>query len=321
MLEGLSQFLLELHRTSREIPHSGFKDWVFEHLARLIRFDSAWWGSGSERPLQVHRVHLHRCSPRILDEYPRFIEQDFFREAVSRSPGRVMLFSDLMSREAFEQTDIYRNFGRLFRVEWSMGVVLIEPVSSLNEFVTIWRHDARKPFSESDRQMMQAVVPHAFEAHRICRINQLRDPAGTQRATPWALCDGNGLLQDLAPAFVDLIRQEWPQWRDAELPLALRAAIARSRRFTGARVVFELRETVGLLLIEARQRSALDDLTPREMQVSRRYAHGETYIEIAKALGVAPATVRNQIYRSYRKLDVNNKAELVHRLHQVPGTA
>jgi DNA-binding CsgD family transcriptional regulator len=32
---------------------------------------------------------------------------------------------------------------------------------------------------------------------------------------------------------------------------------------------------------------------------------------------VAPATVRNQIYRAYRKLDVNNKAELVHRLQRV----
>jgi hypothetical protein len=32
LVERLSQFLLELHRTSREIPHSGFKDWVFAHL-------------------------------------------------------------------------------------------------------------------------------------------------------------------------------------------------------------------------------------------------------------------------------------------------
>ncbi len=32
MVERLSQFLLELHRTSREIPHSGFKDWVFAHF-------------------------------------------------------------------------------------------------------------------------------------------------------------------------------------------------------------------------------------------------------------------------------------------------
>ena len=318
MVEGLSQFLLDMYRASREIPHTDFKDWVFGHLDRLIRFDSAWWGSGSERPLQVHRVHLHRCSPRILDEYPRFIEQDFFREAVSRSPGRVMMFSDLMSREAFEQTDIYRNFGRLFRVEWSMGVVLIEPVSSLNEFVTIWRHDARKPFAETDRQMLQAIVPHIFEANRVCRINQLRDPQGTQRATPWALCDANGLLHDLGPAFVDLIHQEWPQWRDAELPQALRAGIARSRRYTGVRVVIEVHgDTVGqLLLLEARQRSALDDLTPRELVVARRYARGETYIEIAQALSVAPATVRNQIYRLYRKLDVNNKAELVHRLQR-----
>jgi len=318
LLEGLSQFLLELHRTSREIPHAGFKDWVFEHLGRLIRFDSAWWGSGSERPLQVHRVHLHRCSPRILDEYPRFIEQDFFREAVSRSPGRVMLFSDLMSREAFEQTDIYRNFGRPFQVEWSMGVVLIEPVSSLNEFATVWRHDARKPFAEADRRMMQAVVPHLFEANRICRVNQLRDPQGMQHASPWALSDSQGLLHDVGPGFVDLIHQEWPGWRDAELPLALRASLAPGRRHTGSRVVIEMRETVGqLLLLEARRRSALDDLTPRELVVAKRYARGETYVEIAHALSVAPATVRNQIYRAYRKLDVNNKAELVHRLQRV----
>lgn len=47
-----------------------------------------------------------------------------------------------------------------------------------------------------------------------------------------------------------------------------------------------------------------------------RYAHGETYAAIAKALLISPSTVRNHIAHCYRKLAVNNKVELAQRVFQ-----
>jgi len=51
-------------------------------------------------------------------------------------------------------------------------------------------------------------------------------------------------------------------------------------------------------------------LSERESDVARRYADGRTYKEIAEALFISPATVRNHLAHIYRKLEINGKAEL-----------
>ncbi len=68
------------------------------------------------------------------------------------------------------------------------------------------------------------------------------------------------------------------------------------------------------LLLVARQASDIDKLGAREREVALRYARGESHAAIAAALGIAPATVRNHIARCYKRLAVNNKAELARRL-------
>ena len=55
-------------------------------------------------------------------------------------------------------------------------------------------------------------------------------------------------------------------------------------------------------------------LTMREFAVAEHYAAGLSYKEIARELGISPATIRNHIAAIYRKLEINNKAQLIHRL-------
>ena len=55
-------------------------------------------------------------------------------------------------------------------------------------------------------------------------------------------------------------------------------------------------------------------LTKRELTVAEYYAAGESYKQSARQLEVSPATIRNHIASIYRKLEINNKAQLIHRL-------
>ena len=71
--------------------------------------------------------------------------------------------------------------------------------------------------------------------------------------------------------------------------------------------------------VEVAAESVLDRLSGREREIALCYAGGETYGEIALALGLSPATVRNHIARCFRKLAVNNKTELVLRVTQPGG--
>jgi TolB-like protein/DNA-binding CsgD family transcriptional regulator len=55
-------------------------------------------------------------------------------------------------------------------------------------------------------------------------------------------------------------------------------------------------------------------LSKREIDVAEHYASGQSHKEIARKLNVSPSTIRNHIASIYRKLEINNKAQLVHQL-------
>lgn len=56
------------------------------------------------------------------------------------------------------------------------------------------------------------------------------------------------------------------------------------------------------------------ELSDRERMIAERYAAGQTYMEIAGTLHIAPSTVRNHLASVYRKLDVGNKPALIREL-------
>lgn len=53
-----------------------------------------------------------------------------------------------------------------------------------------------------------------------------------------------------------------------------------------------------------------DILSPREREIARAYADGDTYHQIAERLFIAPATVRTHLSTIYRKLGVSSKLQL-----------
>ena len=52
-------------------------------------------------------------------------------------------------------------------------------------------------------------------------------------------------------------------------------------------------------------------LTTREQDILRLFAHGNTYAQIAETLGYSPVTIRNTIYRIQNKLAAKTKQQIV----------
>jgi DNA-binding CsgD family transcriptional regulator len=57
-----------------------------------------------------------------------------------------------------------------------------------------------------------------------------------------------------------------------------------------------------------------DDLTLREREVAVLISQGRTHKEIARLLGLSPATVRNHTARIYAKTQVGSRAALTRAL-------
>jgi DNA-binding CsgD family transcriptional regulator len=198
-------------------------------------------------------------------------------------------------------------------VEWSLGTLLVDPVSSLSEFLTLWRHDPTRPFSESERQAKELLMPHLVEAFRGVRQRHfLRGKDMWLKA--WALADDQGYLRELSPAFGSCLRTHWPDWHGNLLPATLAQCVIEGRAYKTKSIVIELKQSENLRFLEVKTRSALDKLTTRESEIVRRYANGETYSAISVAFELSPTTVRNHLSHCYKKLGIHNKAELVHLL-------
>lgn len=311
--QALNKVTLSLYREGRDVPLRNFQDWALEQVRRLIPFDSAWWGNAAVEPMKIHWLHLHHCDKSLLEAYPPYIADDFFRVALMASPGTSVNMSDLITRARFVRTALYRAIGKRYHVEWSLGTLQIDPVSSLSEFLTLWRHDAKKPFNEAERQIKELLMPHLSEAFRAVRLRHFLGGKDT-RMKAWALADDQGFIRELSPAFAAALRAHWPEWHGNLLPEALARCVVEGRVYRAKALVIELKQSDNLRFLEVKARSPLDKLTARECEIVGRYANGETYSAISAALALSPTTVRNHIAHCFKKLDVKNKAELANLL-------
>jgi DNA-binding CsgD family transcriptional regulator len=307
--------LLELHRAGREASYRAFQPFVLKSIQALIPFDSAWWGNAAAEPVEIHRLHLHNCPASILDDYVPYMEQDFFRAALMARPCVTINLADLTTRARFVRSALYREVGKRYRIEWSLGTLVEEPVSSLHEFLTLWRHDPRRPFTEAERRTKELLMPHVVEAHRHARLRAVLD-GGSARPDDWAVSDTRGYLREASAGFIHALRRHWPLWQGSRLPERLLDCVRDARPYVAGELRLHVAEKGEFRFLESLAPCALDRLAPRERQIAERYARGETHGAIAAALGLAPATVRNHITRCYRKLAVNNKAELILRIAQ-----
>lgn len=312
-VRGLNHVILELHRAGRETACEQFQNAALALVQELIPFDSAWWGNAAAEPMEIHQLYLYNCDDSILEAYTPYMDQDFFRAALMAQPGVSINMSDLITRERFVRSDLYREVGKHYQIEWSLGTLLVEPVSQLQEFLTLWRHDSAKPFSATERLTKELIMPHLAEAHRVSRLrNVLGEACGPNKF--WAVADKRGYLREVSPGFVHCIRENWPDWQGSRLPPALLNFIVLGTPFNHAKLKLKISPKGEFRYLQVLANSALDRLSAREMDIATRYAQGETYIEIANTLALSPATVRNHIAHCFHKLSVNNKAELSRRV-------
>ena len=316
LVAALNETIRDIHALGRTAPATTFKARALELVECAIAFDSAMWGTGPAAAKTLHDVYLHRQPSRIVDAYTAgFRSEDLLRNAAYAKPGTTVDLFDLIEPQAWRQTRIYRDFARLFGIECALCTAQVDGPSGLISFVSLWRRNARRTFSDRDRQRKQLLMPHLLEAFTAHRTWHLRERlASWDQGRAMALFDEQGVIHQSLGGFVALMNREWPQWSGTQLPRQLAHKLAGRAEFRGRRVFIRSSPFDSLQLLEVRARRQVDALSGREREVALLYARGEPYTSIAQTLRLSGATVRNQIARIYRKLDVGNKAELARRL-------
>lgn len=307
MLHRLSRTLREIHRLSREAPVAGFQDAAFEAMKELIRFDTGYWGGGREpvEAVVIHYRHLHRLPAEEMNaafekvkSRPKHIEI-IFRCVINA--GQAQAFD---TREAGVD-DFYSPYG----IDQVVTLYTHDADLGLYHVISLYRSGEER-FTEQERLLFESAVPHLLDAWRESKLLHLtgvnRDACPLSPAA--ALLDKEGAVHFARPAFVELMRQEWPGWRGPYVPEAMRRV--QDGAFGGERVAARFIPQENFFLAVLRNKGPLDRLTARELEVAKQLAQGASHKEIALNLAIAPATARNHIARIHAKLGSSKGAQV-----------
>ncbi len=310
-VDAQDQFLLALHRASRDEPIGSFQDRAFVALQALIPFDGAFWlRAGMENgAVRVFGHHTFRLAPGLREAWTPLEDRDVLGRAAFAALGRTV---NATAREMVTDPEVLERIVEAFGLEHAIVTCLVDPSTSLISAITLIRGAAGPRFSEEERRLKERLTPHLVEAYATRRLIHLTETRHRERGSGYvtAACDGEALLHVVSQEFLALLRREWPGWRGPTLPPPLAGLVGGLGPFRGVGIVVMFDPANELIWLRARRRGLVDDLSPREAEVARLSAAGQSNKEIAQALGVSPFTVRNQLTAIYSKLGVSTRTEL-----------
>jgi len=310
LYQSFSGALLQMGEAMRRAGPQAFLRETLLILRRCIGFDSAWWGEvcAGAPPRNVLHASIG-LSPTFAEEWNRVIaaDDDFAHDSI-RTLGTVLRSSGECGDDS-EATPAMVDFVRRHKLHSIMAITVELPGSGLLFFVCLYRHCPRAAFDDVECLLFQEFIGHMLQHWRY-RLADWQACASAPSLDGMAIADLQGrLLYVGAHIGAALARQG--DWQGTLLPPALAAALKRlpcGVTVGGSKLVLErVGELVAVVLAGAGRRARL---SPRELSAALLYARGQSYKEIARTMGLTPATVRTYLRNAYSSLGVSNKIAL-----------
>lgn len=314
-LREFNSVLLRLYDYAGRLSLDDFQAGAVREMRRLIRFDGCWWGIGTliDGHNRIHHSFVEGLPEDMATAFNNAADRNIVGRRCSSRPGKALVFGsqDLAGNE--ETWELARGA----RIAQVLCACTLQEASHLVMFVSLSRSRARPAFSPVETGALELLLPHLESMLQLSRVlditRQRIRHAGTQICL--AVTDVRGILHVAEPGFDQIVREEWPAWQGPALPAEVAAAIgARRARYRGHSVTLELQWTGSQVVVAAHPCDRRDSLTPQERRVAEAFASGRNYKEVARLLGVSPATVRHHLRAVYVKLGVRDKAALARTL-------
>ena len=316
LLQTLSTLLADLGTACDVLSFTDFQHEALRLVQAALPFDSGLWAIGTYGTNgipAIFSVFLFNQPKEMLSSYERVKQHDKAFARTLAEPGVTMnvAAADVVWDPGSEPMKAHvERYG----MSHTLATLTRGPTTELVGSICLYRADPARPFTERDRVLQQALVPHLFALYNRSRIQYLTDlrrPGLERRRRAAAIVDAKGMLHGTSPSFVQLMLLEWPQWHGPMVPQEMFAAIDEpGRSAVFARIVGQATAVNDLLLLNLRETGPCDSLSRREWDVAAAFANGMSHKEVARQLGIAPGTVRNHLSAVYAKLRVNDKAEL-----------
>jgi DNA-binding CsgD family transcriptional regulator len=307
----LSRFALDLYRSCRDLPVDRYQQAALDSLKSHVPFDAGKWVSGhmSGHVPVVHSVKLINRPPAMHTDYERIKHLDFLARETVTHVNSALLFNAIRARPDLPSEMLA--YLKKWRTSHVAVCATVDPFTDLATGIALWREAPDDPFTEDQRCFFEAALPLLIETYAINRIAHVVRAAQPANAAIYAsaVVDDLAQLQVAPQGFQKMLLQEWPDWRGYRLPGEIgHLAQGAGARYVGRKVFFRSSRVHDLVLVQARDKRAADELTIRQREIAQLAANGYTYDQIAGRLTISPGTVRTHLGAVYKKLDVHKRA-------------
>lgn len=247
---------------------------------------------------------------------------------------RAMMWSDFVSPDVIQQTELWQEMFRPLGVYSQMAMVVPTPPGIVVGFAV---NTDETGFSERERAIFNTLRPHLAHFYRSIRLLE-----ENRRVPGWtgALANEDGVIEAVTENAPDLEEQTGVGLNEGnQLPEAMRRPFLNgvngygssqpAVRSSASRLSEEADGVAGwhvpgpvgphVVVVQTQvdasaRRMAEAGLSPRETEVALQLADGGTNAVIASRLGIAEGTLRKHLEHIYRALDVTDRASAIARI-------
>ncbi len=312
-VSAFSHFVNEIEARARDHSVEDLAAWAIASLSETIGFECAWYGWASLDGNDVDIFANGKCN--LPDDYFTFWQtvanEDVLAARIREAPHEVATYH----RTHGPQTEGMVALADRYHIRNMATVMEQRDDRKASFFMSSYRSGAQAPeWSEEELEFLRCSVEQVCRAMRQRLVKETHD--GEDGALPLYVSDRGVSVVGLANLH-DHLEEIGRELRNGVLPGYLEQLLGEP----GCYVLKERgmvvqvhadagRNVEGLQRLSVRRLKKRDLLTARELEVARALADGLRYKEVARMLGTAPSTVRNQTQAIYEKLEIHNRASL-----------
>jgi DNA-binding CsgD family transcriptional regulator len=290
-LQNFSAFIFELYERSLSHDSVALLRWSVQRLAAAVGTDCHWsgWADLSRKEIDI----CGSISLNLPDDFFQFWTEIKHDDLLARDVMNTGCDVATYSRQGSRHTEGMVALSDRYNIDKLATIVIDNSDSPISLFLSSYRsgRDARA-LSSAELKYLQAAMDHvrfAIERNTLC-----------SRGREHLLVNEDGRSGDRLPNHFPNRATASPMPADT-----VRFERRAAPQFSGP----------PLFYLTLRGIDPCSHLTARERQIVDNIIDGLTHKEIARSLGISPATVRNHTQAILTKLGAHNKAALIKMVH------
>lgn len=314
-LNQFSNVTLSLYQAIGSVTPEDVRSHLLEATQKLIPFDSALWAQAvlAEELLVTHNLYLHNQPTSMRDDYAHWSNDDSIFEKVICNPGHCLLWSELEDPEERHQTEMYQQYADKYGLEDGLSIMHPHSGTGVHTFLSLYRNKHSDPFTESERDLFQALSLHLVQAENIALIQTLRQSHNISSLNESvAVINAEGLIKLAEADFIDSVHAGWPGWQPPRVPEEIYKGSLRkgSDSHTVNGFLVRTYQTELDTVVMMRTAHPVDQLTPRQRRTAELLAEGLANKEVANRLQISASTVTNRANVIFQILGISKRAEI-----------